>query len=246
VISTLINLQLISYNDSLLIGRARSRCRSFEDISTEPFAVSAKAIALLDMESLDHTRKFGMTTVNAQIATTHYTANSNVLSITPWPSSTPIAYPANEASPIDEAKYRKLIALAVRFDARFQALKRKEIKGRSFEWTLINEARFGSTTIGDIMESFWRNKNLYVRRISRREKLDSYFVPEQTQIACLFTGGAKLLLTIEERNQQARFEVIEQDQLSGYCLDGLDYDLALSQVFSLLKEIEGPQAGDVS
>jgi hypothetical protein len=188
-----------------------------------------------------------MTIVNAQIATTtHYIANDNVLSITPWPYSAPTSLPTSDVPTIDEAKYRKLIDLAVRFDARFQALKRREIKGRSFEWCLINEARFGSTTIGDTMESFWRNKNLYVRRISKRDKLDSRFVPELTQIACLFTGGAKLLLTIEERNQKARFEVIEQDQLSGYCLDGLDYDLALSQVFSLLKEIEGAGPGDVT
>ena len=83
----------------------------------------------------------------------------------------------------------------------------------SFTWTLINEAPYGSTTIGDTMESFWRNKNLYVRRISRRDRLDSSFVPEQTQIACMFTGGARLLLTIEERDQQARFEVIEDGQL---------------------------------
>jgi len=180
-----------------------------------------------------------MTIVNAQIAaTTHYTVKSNVLSITPWPYSAPVPLTASETLKIDEAKYRKLIDLAVRFDARFAALKSREIKGRYFEWCLINEAPFGSTTIGDTMESFWRNKNLYVRRISRRDKLDSCFVPEQTQIACLFTGGARLLLTIEERNQEARFEVIEQDLLSGYCLDGLDYDLALSQVFSLLKEIE--------
>lgn len=188
-----------------------------------------------------------MTTVTAQIATPiHYTANDNVLSITPWPYSAPTTHSSGEVSVIDEAKYRKLINLALRFDARFLALKKKEIKGRSFEWCLINEAPFGSTTIGDTMESFWRNKNLYVRRISKRDRLDSYFVPEVTQIACLFTGGAKLLLTIEEKNQKARFEVIEKDQLSGYCLDGLDYDLALSQVFSLLKEIEGPGQGDVT
>ena len=180
-----------------------------------------------------------MTIVNAQVATTaQYTAKNNVLSITAWPCATSDSVETNIPH-IDEAKYRKLIALAVRFDARFQALKSREIKGRYFEWCLINEARYGSTTIGDTTESFWRNKNLYVRRISKRDKLDSSFVPDQTQIACLFTGGARLLLTIEERNQKARFEVIEQDQSSGYCLDGLDYDLALSQVFSLLKEIEG-------
>ncbi|MBU6451474.1 MAG: hypothetical protein KGS72_06835 [Cyanobacteria bacterium REEB67] len=181
-----------------------------------------------------------MTIVNAQVATTlQYTAKDNVLSITSWPYTAPAVISEADTPFIDEANYRKLIALAVRYEARFQALKPREIKGRYFEWCLINEARYGSTTIGDTMESFWRNKNLYVRRISRRDKLDSAFVPEQTQIACLFTGGARLLLTIEERNQKARFEVIEHDQLSGYCLDGLDYDLALSQVFSLLKEIEG-------
>ncbi len=189
-----------------------------------------------------------MTIVNAQIATTttHYTAKDNVLSITHWPYSAPATLPDSDISTIDEAKYRKLINLAVSFDARFQALKRREIKGRTFEWCLISEAPFGSTTIGDSMESFWRNKNLYVRRISKRDKLDRYFVPETTQIACLFTGGARLLLTIEEKNQKARFEVIERDQLSGYCLDGLDYDLALSQVFSLLKEIEGQCEADVT
>jgi len=37
----------------------------------------------------------------------------------------------------------------------------------------------------------------------------------------------------------ARFDVVEAKGKTGYCLDGLDYDLALSQVFSLLKEIEG-------
>ncbi len=190
-----------------------------------------------------------MTTVNAQVATTtRYSADSNVLSVLPWPSS-PAAFAARtagEASPVDEAKYRKLIALAVRFDARFQALKRKEIKGRTFEWHLINDAPYGATTIGDVMESFWRNKNLHVRRISRRDRLDSYFVPELTQIACAFAGGAKMLLSIEEKNQKARFEVIEKDQQSGYCLDGLDYDLALSQVFSLLKEIEGVGRADLT
>jgi hypothetical protein len=185
-----------------------------------------------------------MTTVNAQVAPTlQYTTRDNVLSITSWLAA-PEAIDDNadvacDLPYIDEAKYRKLIALAVRFNARFQALKHREIKACAFTWTLINEAPYGSTTIGDTTESFWRNKNLYVRRISRRDKLDSSFVPEQTQIACMFTGGARLLLTIEERDQQARFEVIEADNESGYCLDGLDYDLALSQVFSLLKEIEG-------
>ena len=181
-----------------------------------------------------------MTTVNAQIAPPQqFTAKNNVLSITPWPYSASVTTVESDACTIDVAKYRKLIALAVRFNARFLALKRREIKGRNFEWCLINEARFGSTTIGDTMESFWRNINLYVRRISKRDKLDSCFVPEQTQIACRFNGGARLLLTIQEKDQQARFEVIEHDQLSGYALDGLDYGLALSQVFSLLKEIEG-------
>jgi hypothetical protein len=186
-----------------------------------------------------------MTTANAQIATTtHYATNNNVVSVLHWPSSPATTHPSLEASPVDEAKYRKLIALAVRFNARFQALKRKEIKGRTFEWELINAARYGATTIGDTMESFWRNKNLYVRRISRRSGLDSYFLPEETQIACRFSGGSRMLLTIEEKNQRARFEVIERDELSGYCLDGLDYDLALSQVFSLLKDIEGASQGE--
>ena len=44
---------------------------------------------------------------------------------------------------------------------------------------------------------------------------------------------------LREGEHQARFDVISANGQSGYALEGLDYDLALSEVFSLLSEVEG-------
>lgn len=140
---------------------------------------------------------------------------------------------------VDELKYRKLIDLAVRYGARLLALKRRDIAARYEKWCQISESHPGSINRGLETESYWRNKNLYVRRISKKSETTAAFVPVLTEIACLFSGGSSLLITINETEHTARFDVIENCGKTGYCLDGLDYDLALSQVFSLLKEIEG-------
>ncbi len=143
------------------------------------------------------------------------------------------------APPVDELKYRKLIDLAVKYGARLLALKRRDIAIRYQQWCQISEAQPGSINRGSETESYWRNKNLYVRRISKKSETTAVFMPVLTEIACLFSGGSSLLITIDETEHTARFDVIENLGKTGYCLDGLDYDLALSQVFSLLKEIEG-------
>jgi hypothetical protein len=140
---------------------------------------------------------------------------------------------------VDELKYRKLIDLAVRYGARLLALKRRDITARYEKWCQISESQPGSINRGLETESYWRNKNLYVRRISRKSETTAAFMPVLTEIACLFSGGSSLLITIDETEHTARFDVIESCGKTGYCLDGLGYDLALSQVFSLLKEIEG-------
>ncbi len=140
---------------------------------------------------------------------------------------------------VDELKYRKLIDLAVQYGARLLALKRRDIASVNQKWCQVSDAQPGSINRGNETESYWRNKNLYVRRISNRSIGSSTFLPSLTEIACQFSGGSSLLITINEMEHTARFDVVEAKGKTGYCLDGLDYDLALSQVFSLLKEIEG-------
>lgn len=140
---------------------------------------------------------------------------------------------------VDELKYRQLIDLAVKYNARLLALKKRDIQSRYQKWCQISQAQPGSVESEVEVESYWRNKNLYVRRISARSAESAQVVPQHTEIACLFAGGSSLLITINEMEHRARFDVIESRGKSGYCLDGLDYDLALSQVFSLLKQIEG-------
>jgi len=142
-------------------------------------------------------------------------------------------------SAVDELKYRKLIDLAVQYGARLLALKRRDIAAVNQRWCQVSETPAGSINRGNETESYWRNKNLYVRRISKRAAGRSEFLPQLTEIACQFSGGSSLLITINEMEHRARFEVVELKGKTGYCLDGLDYDLALSQVFSLLKVIEG-------
>lgn len=166
---------------------------------------------------------------------TEYLAPANVLPFTF--SARTIALASEPA--VDELKYRKLIDLAVRYGARLLALKKRDIATRYEKWCQISEAQPGAINRGQETESYWRNKNLYVRRISRKSETTAAYLPELTEIACLFSGGSSLLITINESEHTARFDVIENRGKTGYCLDGLDYDLALSQVFSLLKEIEG-------
>jgi hypothetical protein len=146
---------------------------------------------------------------------------------------------ASEVASVDELKYRKLIDLAVKYNARLLALKKRDIQARYQKWCQVSQAQPGSVESGSEVESYWRNKNLYVRRISARSADSAQVMPQLTEIACLFTGGSSLLITINEMEHRARFDVIESRGKTGYCLDGLDYDLALSQVFSLLMQIEG-------
>lgn len=139
---------------------------------------------------------------------------------------------------IDEAKLRKLIDIAVTYHARLSAHKRSDSEERYERWCHIIETQPGSAVEGDRSFAYWRNKNLFVCRVSRREEIGA-FVPETTEIACLLSDGVRMLLTICEKEQMARFDVIAGNGQGGYCLDGLDYDLALSKVFSLLSQVEG-------
>lgn len=138
---------------------------------------------------------------------------------------------------IDETKLRKLIDIAVTYRARLAAHKRADSVERYERWCHIIDAQPGTTCDGDFTHSYWRNKNLFVCRVSRKER--GAIVPETTEIACLLSDGVRMLLTIGEKEQMARFDVIAGNGQGGYCLDGLDYDLALSKVFSLLSQVEG-------
>lgn len=143
------------------------------------------------------------------------------------------------SQPIDQNKLRKLIDMAVRYRARLSALKLRDLTERFDRWCLIKDAPASVKEEGAVCESYWRNKSLSVRRVSRKEEFGFNFIPELTEIACQLGDDARVLLTISENEHQARFDVISINGLSGYCLEGLEYDLALSQVLSLLSEIEG-------
>ena len=145
------------------------------------------------------------------------------------------------AVPIDQQKLRKLIDIAVRYRGRLSALKARDLQASADKWQLIAAASATNNTreTGELMESFWRNKSLFVRRVSRKEEFGPRYLPQFTEIACVISGQTKVLLTILENDQQAKFEVISESGKSGYCLEGLDNDLSLSQVFNLLAEIEG-------
>lgn len=180
-----------------------------------------------------------MTTCSAPIMSGEYVSTSSkVLNFSQSRSLSARTVALISEPQVDELKYRKLIDLAVRFGARLIAMKRRDISERYQKWCHISDTVAGSINRGDLTESYWRNKNLYVRRLSRRLERSLQFTPETTEIACLLSGGSNLLITINEKEHSARFDVIENRGRSGYCLDGLDYDLALSQVFDLLKQIE--------
>jgi hypothetical protein len=180
-----------------------------------------------------------MTTCSAPIISGEYvSASSKVLSFAQSRSLSARTVALIAEPLVDELKYRKLIDLAVKFGARLLAMKRRDILERYQTWSQISETDAGSFNRGEVTESYWRNKNLYVRRFSRRLEKSLQFTPETTEIACLLSTGSNLLITINEKEHTARFDVIENKGRSGYCLDGLDYDLALSEVFDLLKQIE--------
>jgi hypothetical protein len=143
------------------------------------------------------------------------------------------------ALPIDQGKLRKLINIAVTYKARLSALKVRDLALRLERWQILTSAEEGCHADGLSQESYWRNKSLFVRRLSSREEFGTRYLPELTEIACLLKGGARAVLTIREGEHQARFDVISANGQSGYALEGLDYDLALSEVFSLLSEVEG-------
>lgn len=142
---------------------------------------------------------------------------------------------------IEPNKLRKLIDIAVRYRGRLSALKNRELDERLSVWQMIEGSSESNNTreSGDRLESFWRNKSLFVRRVSRKEEHAAGFLPQFTEIACVISGGAKVLLTIFEKDHQARFDVISASGKSGYCLEGLDNNLELTEILNLLAEIEG-------
>ena len=133
---------------------------------------------------------------------------------------------------IDELKYRKLINLAVTYKARLAALKTRELEDVARRWVLTVQGPAASINWGDITETFWRNKNLFMHRVLQND------CPIRTEIACALNTNTSLLITINEAERVARFDVVENGGLSGYSIQDLDYDLSLSGVFGLLREIE--------
>lgn len=146
------------------------------------------------------------------------------------------------AVPIDQGKLRQLISIAVRYRARLSALKLRDLNERDQSWYVITQSAEGTFESGQRRESYWRNKSLFVRRVSVKEEFGTRYLPVSTEIACMLGTDAKALLTIKEGEYKARFDVISENGQSGYCLEGLDYDLALSEVFSLLSEVENLSA----
>jgi hypothetical protein len=63
---------------------------------------------------------------------------------------------------------------------------------------------------GELMESFWRNKSLFVRRVSRKEEFGPRYLPQFTEIACVISGQTKVLLTILENDQQASLKLFQR------------------------------------
>lgn len=181
-----------------------------------------------------------MTTCSATIISGEYlSTQGNVLSIARSRGLSTRTVALINESQVDELKYRKLIDLAVKFNARLLAMKRRDISERYQIWCRISETEPGTFSRGEVNESYWnRNKSLYMRRLSKRVEKTLQFLPETTEIACLLASGSNLLITINEKEHLARFDVIDNKRRTGYSLDGLDYDLALSQVFDLLKQIE--------
>jgi hypothetical protein len=137
---------------------------------------------------------------------------------------------------VDELKYRQLINLALRFGAKLRSLSFGECESIDKKWHFVHGSGVTSVVWGDTAEAFWRNKNLFVHRLSRRSplSLSGDYVNEMTEIACFLPGQWKLLLTIAETTGFCSFELIAPFNLTGFRLSDLNCDSSLTAVFAEL------------
>lgn len=137
---------------------------------------------------------------------------------------------------VDELKYRQLINLALRFGVKLRSLSFRECESIDKKWHFVQGSGVTSIVWGDTAEAFWRNKNLFVHRLSRRSplSLSGDYVNEMTEIACFLQGEWKLLLTIAETTGLCSFELIAPFNLTGFRISDLNCDSSLPAVFAEL------------
>lgn len=137
---------------------------------------------------------------------------------------------------VDESKYRQLIDLSLKYGAKLRSLSFRECEIVDRKWHFVQSSGVTSVVWGDTAEAFWRNKNLFVHRLSRRSSLSAAvdYVNEMTEIACFLPGQWKLLLTIAETTGLCSFELIAPFNLTGFRLSDLNCDSSLPAVFAEL------------